>query len=41
VLIPTTAVPLAVAPHVVSLRRPDATRHAAAPTAEPAVPVAG
>jgi hypothetical protein len=41
VLIPTTAVPLAVALHILSLRRLRAMRHAVAPTTEPAVPVAG
>jgi hypothetical protein len=41
VLIPTTAVPLAVALHVVSLRRLRAARTATMVTARPAVRVAG
>jgi hypothetical protein len=41
VLIPTTVVPLAVALHVISLRRLHATRRATAPTAQPAVHAAG
>jgi hypothetical protein len=40
-LIPTTVLPLAVALHVISLRRLRATRHATAPTARRAVPTAG
>jgi hypothetical protein len=41
VLIPTTVVPLAVALHLISLRRLNATRRATAPTARSAVPAAG